>query len=713
MSKNIVELVARFKDEASQGLRQLQQAAQQSGQQQVRTAAAAGRSYQQMHAGYARVASISGQQVRRQISQTQSAYARMARSGGTALQQLGRAADANRASVRALNNELAKSSGQMSRWQRAAGAGRSVARGAAGVAAGATAAGYVLAQPISRTMDYDTALRHATNTAFAGKSIEEKRAGMAQIANAVSDASHISGQSRESSLATMNAMVASGAMSDEAVRRLLPTVMKTATAADADGEAIASIVTKALQAGFAEADIESLLDRAMQSGADGGFELKDMARSLPQQLAAMKAMGMGPTLDNFSSLLNANQMAFMTAGSADEAGNNMVNLLAKISSQDIVTKAKNITINGEKGFDFTASMNKRQAAGMNSLDAMVDIVGEIVAKDGKSAALMQQINAADGDEAKLALLENQKALVDGTAIGQLVSDRQALMALLALVNNKQAAARLQEGQANAAGAVQGAYEFVADGAGFKAEQLKAAKAEAEQKAFSGFSNWLGDWFGRGAAWMRGNPDAAAAGVGAGYGATAVSAGAGAGSLTGVMLGRSGSSMTARALGLLPSAAGAGALAAGAAPLAVMGGAAHLAAQREKYDEWSKPLTAFADRLQAILPDFSAGAHAEYLKKREALGGNNAPLDSPVLKESMAQLNQSAQTNQEASRQYVQAAAENQAATVQMTDAAAKMTTAAAQMQAAAGRPIPITVTVQNGNIAAFVNSAMERSNRKN
>lgn len=80
---------------------------------------------------------------------------------------------------------------------------------------------------------------------------------------------------------------------------------------------------------------------------------------------------------------------------------------------------------------------------------------------------------------------------------------------------------------------------------------------------------------------------------------------------------------------------------------------------------------------------------------------------------MAQLNQSAQTNQEASRQYVQAAAENQAATVQMTDAAAKMTTAAAQMQAAAGRPIPITVTVQNGNIAAFVNSAMERSNRKN
>ena len=427
----------------------------------------------------------------------------------------------------------------------------------------------------------------------------------------------------------------------------------------------------------------------------------------------MKSAGMGATLDNFSSLLNANQLSFMTAGSTDEAGNNLVNLLAKISSQDVVSKAKNITINGEKGFDFTDKMNKRQAAGMNSLDAMVDIVGEIIGKDAKSAALMQQINAANGDEAKLALLENQKALVDGTAVGQLVSDRQALMALLALVNNKQEAARLQEGQANAAGAVQGNYEFIAEGAGFKTEQLKAAKAEAEQKAFGGFTDWLGNLFGGGAAWMRGNPDAAAAGVGTGYGVTAASAGVGAGSLTGMALGRGGSGVAARAAGMLPSAAGMGALAVGAAPLVAMGGVAHWASQREKYGERAEVLLGFTHLLQKYLPDPTAASRAEYLKKREELGSNNAPLDSPVLKESMAQLNQSAQTNQEASRQYAQSVVDNQAAAVQLTDAAAKITGAAAQMQAAAGKPVPVTVTVQNGNIAAFVNSAMERSNRKN
>jgi len=102
---------------------------------------------------------------------------------------------------------------------------------------------------------------------------------------------------------------------------------------------------------------------------------------------------------------------------------------------------------------------------------------------------------------------------------------------------------------------------------------------------------------------------------------------------------------------------------------------------------------------------------QYAKKRAS--ATQAPLDSPVLKDSILQLDQSAQTNQQASQQYMQAAAENQAATAQMTGAAAQMTAAAAQMQAAAGRPIPVTVTVQNGNIVAYVNQAVERNSRKN
>lgn len=710
MSRNTIELVAKFRDEASVGLRRLATEANRTMQIQSRAASSSGRQQQLMHAAAARLGIRTEREIRREIQRTQAAYNAMAKSGRASHNELARAAQQTRNRIRELNAEM--NSG--SRFNRMIQGGKSLARGATSVAAGVMAGGYVLAQPINRTMDYDTELRHATNTMYAGKTLAEKRAGMEEINKTVNDAAYIGGTSKEKALEAMNTMVASGSMSDAAVKNLLPTVMKTAAAAGAESNDIAGIVTKALQAGFKESDIPALLDRAMQSGMDGGFELKDMARWLPQQLAAMKAAGMGATLDNFSSLLTGNQLSYMTAGSADEAGNNMVNLLAKIPSQDIITKAKKIDINGQEGFNFIDSLNKRKDAGMNSLDALVDVVGEVISKDAKSRAFMEKMAAAQGDDAKLALLEEQKALVDGSVVGQLVSDRQAQMALYSLIYNKQEAARLQQGQANAAGAVDNNYQFVADGSGFKKEQLKTAYSEAEYGAFSSFTDMVANKLKGIADWARGNQEAAQTAVAAGQGAAAVSATVGTSSMvSGGWRFFQGGQGVAGAGRFLPSASSMGAFTLGAAPLAAMGGVTHLAAQRDKYDDWSKPLVAFADRLQSFLPDFMSSAKNEYMRKREELGGNNSPLDSPVLKESMAQLSQSAQTNQQASQQYVTAATENQAATAQLTNAASQMTAAAAQMQAAVGKPIPVTVTVQNGNIMAYINQAAARAAAKN
>jgi phage tail tape measure protein, TP901 family len=710
MSRNTIELVAKFRDDASVGLRRLATEANRTMQIQSRAASSSGRQQQLMHAAAARLGIRTEREIRREIQRTQAAYNAMAKSGRASHSELARAAQQTRSRIRELNAEM--NSG--SRFNRMIQGGKSLARGATSVAAGVMAGGYVLAQPVSRTMDYDTELRHATNTMYAGKTLAEKRASMEEINKTVNDAAYIGGTSKEKALEAMNTMVASGSMSDAAVKNLLPTVMKTAAAAGAESNDIAGIVTKALQAGFKESDIPALLDRAMQSGMDGGFELKDMARWLPQQLAAMKAAGMGATLDNFSSLLTGNQLSYMTAGSADEAGNNMVNLLAKIPSQDIITKAKKIDINGQEGFNFIDSLNKRKDAGMNSLDALVDVVGEVISKDAKSRAFMEKMAAAQGDDAKLALLEEQKALVDGSVVGQLVSDRQAQMALYSLIYNKQEAARLQQGQANAAGAVDNNYQFVAEGSGFKKEQLKTAYSEAEYGAFSSFTDMVANKLKGIADWARGNQEAAQTAVAAGQGAAAVSATVGTSSMvSGGWRFFQGGQGVVGAGRFLPSAGSMGAFALGAAPLAAMGGVTHLAGQRDKYDDWSKPLVAFADRLQSFLPDFMSSAKNEYMRKREELGGNNSPLDSPVLKESMAQLSQSAQTNQQASQQYVTAATENQAATAQLTNAATQMTAAAAQMQAAAGKPIPVTVTVQNGNIMAYINQAAARAAAKN
>ena len=280
MSQHSVELVAKFKDNATPGLRRLAAEAEKTGSRQLQKAAAVKLKHQEMYSATARLGIRTEHQIRREIQRTQAAYNRLAKSGAASQRDLARAAQATKSRIKELNAEI---NGGASRWQRIGSGFRSVGRGVAGAAAGTAAGAYVLAQPVNRTMDFDTALRHAANTMYAGKSMNEKRAGMEEIKKSVMDAAYVGGTTPEAALEAMNTMVASGAMSGEAVKKLLPTVMKTAAAANAEGNDIANIITKALQAGFKEADIPSLLDRALQSGADGGFELRDTRQFMQRQ----------------------------------------------------------------------------------------------------------------------------------------------------------------------------------------------------------------------------------------------------------------------------------------------------------------------------------------------------------------------------------------------------------------------------------------------
>ncbi|MDW2766255.1 hypothetical protein R5K46_20535, partial [Acinetobacter baumannii] len=54
---------------------------------------------------------------------------------------------------------------------------------------------------------------------------------------------------------------------------------------------------------------------------------------LAQQMAAARAVGYSGE-KGFVELVAMNQVAMKTAGTADEAGNNVVNLLAKLSSRE-------------------------------------------------------------------------------------------------------------------------------------------------------------------------------------------------------------------------------------------------------------------------------------------------------------------------------------------------------------------------------------------
>ncbi len=95
------------------------------------------------------------------------------------------------------------------------------------------------------------------------------------------------------------------------------------------------------QFGIKEEDIGRALDMAVAAGQAGSFELAYMASWLPQQMAAAKQAGLS-SIEGFERLLIANQQARVTAGTSDEAGNNLVNLLGKITAKETNERFKNI-----------------------------------------------------------------------------------------------------------------------------------------------------------------------------------------------------------------------------------------------------------------------------------------------------------------------------------------------------------------------------------
>ena len=750
MSSNTLELIAKFKDNASQGLRRLMNETERSASAQGRAWAQASRQRQQAINAYQRLGIRSEQQIRREMQLTQAAYNRLARSGTLSQRELARAAEANRQNIRRLNSELRSSSGQMGRWQRMMrGGGRAfdaATRGGAALVAG----GYVLAQPVRRTMDYDTELRHVTNVAYAGKSMAEREAGMASINRTVMDAAYAGAATREDTLGAYSTMLSIGAVDGVTAQRLLPEIMKAATASNTSPEEVATFVSKAVEEGVKESDISELLDRAVQSGKDGGFEFTNMVRWMPQLLSQLKASGTPLTMDNISSLLSKSQIVFTAAGSPDEAGNNMANLLAKMNSQDTINRAKRITINGQKGFDFTLSMNKRQAEGMNTMDAFVDVAREIVDKDPRSRALMAQIQAAEGDEAKMQLLENQKALVDSTAIGQLVADRQALMALTPLIANRSKEAELMAGQKNASGVIQQDFDFLMQGSGMQAKRAGVSASRAEYDAFKGVSDKIGSGMDALGRWAKQNPTQAQVATGAGWTAAAAAAGRG---VLGFIPGGSGwagnmLSGAAKGTGTLLSGAAKGAADLGrgafklggkaltAAPrfnfgLGLLlhsqelnaGESAEVARMRQSWQQRNNRPSSFSSlfnypkSLRAANPflpnDAELGRMGQLPPQRYGQSMLHSPLNSPELQKSAEQIQQSSQTYQQSSEQYAQAVNYNQQAAAQFLEASRLMGTAAGQLAAAARQPVPVTVSVSGGNITAAVSQAAERDNRRN
>lgn len=419
--------------------------------------------------------------VQREIQRTQAAYSRLARSGTLSWTEQRMAAGKMREEVTKLVNEM----GKLTKMQKLTTGGKVL--GAAG--AGVGVSGALLAPKINQALDFDTRARHLTNTAYAG---QDRRAGYKALRSDIDAAVMRSGLGRDGVMGAAETLYGSGVFNPKEVQRLLGDVAEASVANRADPEAFASLAAAAKQTMRIQPDrMRNMFGIATYGGQQGGFEIKDMARHLPDQMGAAKSLlGMSGE-SGFAKLVALNQAARTTAGTADAAGINVQNLLSKMGAEDTVRDFR------KHGVD----LRKEYAQGAMRGEDAVDVLGKqmelMFAKDPNLRAAREQLKKAAPGSEREAALDSVTQIAQGSTIAKVFQDRQALSALLGYMNDPNRVNTIaRDAQTKGVGAVQENISFLREGAGFKTQERRNQQELDMQTAMDKLTPTIGgvnDW----------------------------------------------------------------------------------------------------------------------------------------------------------------------------------------------------------------------------
>ncbi|WP_198420389.1 phage tail tape measure protein [Sulfurimicrobium lacus] len=443
----------------------------------------------------------SEQAIQREIQHTEAAYNRLAASGTLSWRAQAAAADKMRQHVTQLTNEM----GKLTAAQKAYSGLKFGAAGAAGVAAAA----YTLKGPAEQAMSYDRRLAHMANTAYSERDAAGRNIGMKTLEAAVNKARRQGGGTREQAAEALDTMIASGTVSDGDAIKMLPGIMKTATASGADANELATIAIRAKQSFKIKAeDLPSLLSAAMAAGQAGGFELKNMSKWLPQQMAMAGNLGLSGK-EGFAKLAAWNQASVITSGDKDEAGNNLRDLLMELNTPhfrkfmgDQLLGNGHTAKKGEKEKrqkDIDALFLDYQSKGIDKVSATMDMADKVFSKDKNYQKLQAKLRATGKDDqaGKREIIESMAAQVQGTAVGKIFHNQQSLMAFLGLMNNRQytqevlGKVRDQYSAPEDKSAVGTAYQVIGGTADYKLEQAVEDKKTGQKSAMDSLTPAIG------------------------------------------------------------------------------------------------------------------------------------------------------------------------------------------------------------------------------
>ncbi len=434
------------------------------------------------------------------------------------------------------------------------------------------AAGYAVKRSTDKSVQYEKLVASMANVAYADRDAAGRMAGMKDLDASIVKAVRDGGGTREEGAATLNTLLASGAMDESTAKdKLLPVLMKASTASGASGEELSQIVVKGIsQRQFTADEAQFAIDKAIKAGEAGQFELKDMARWLPQIISAGKGM---KGMSGFEAHLANLQAVAQVTGSNDQAGNAYFNLLGKITSTDAANNFK------KAGVTLAPALAKARMEGVDPVTAFIELIEKkVVGKNKNFRALQKKLAATSDKNERRQLMEQAAEILQGGAIGKIIQDREALLGLVGVMNGRETIKDVRGQLANAQGATDTSYRVMTSTTAYQQERL----ANEKDIATSGFFNWikkpLDSLLGWGADTARDNPVLASSAMGAGAVGSAYMAGSGVSSLWSWLRGGkaiptppAGTAVEAAAEGV--GAAGGSAAAAGGKGAALLKGAA--------------------------------------------------------------------------------------------------------------------------------------------
>ncbi|HHR6442814.1 TPA: phage tail tape measure protein [Providencia alcalifaciens] len=366
--------------------------------------------------------------IQREIQQTMAAYNRLARSGTLSVDEQSRAYERMRQRVSQLKTEMQG----MSKLARLSDIGGSLAQIGGAMVAG----GMAVSEPVKNRMTYEERLSRMTSVAFSDRDANGRIDGISELDGLVRKAVQQGGGTKEDAAELLDKMLANGAFSYEEIQELIPTLQRYATVTGVSGTELAKVIESLKTYGISDPeDVFRALDAAIRSSQEGSFEIPDLARWLPSLLSKAQALGYSG-LDDYVKLLSYSQGAMRNAPTADTAGNNLVNLLNKVSSTELSTKAKAIKVDGY-GIDMAGTLTKAQEKGIDPLMALVGLTDVIAKQNPEFRKLEEKLSKTDQSSPEYQkLLESQRRILEASSIGQLIADQQALMGLLALRENR-------------------------------------------------------------------------------------------------------------------------------------------------------------------------------------------------------------------------------------------------------------------------------------